>query len=88
MALLQNAPATSTRAFAGSNLPRRAVSTTVQATAAMEKLPAKFNTIARMVQMPHAFVNFNVTRPAVCQFCNKLMTPFRPAKQCKGAFTV
>jgi len=67
----------------GNNMPRRAVSTTVPATGASEQVAVKFNTIAR-VQVPHAFVNYSVTRPAVCQYCGKLMTPFRPAKHCKG----
>jgi len=41
-------------------------------------------TTARVTQVPHTFVIYNVTLPIVCQCCNKTMMPFRPAKQCKG----
>lgn len=85
--LLQNAPPASPRSSGGSSLPRRAVSTTappVSAAVSQKVPPIKYNTIARVIQVPHTFVSYNVTRPAVCQFCNKLMTLFRQAKQCRG----
>jgi len=77
---------TSPRAFSGSNMPRRAISTTVPhgTAGASEKPTNKFQTMPRLIQVPHTFVSYSVTRPAVCQFCNRLLTPFRPAKQCKG----
>ena len=87
--VLQNAvtPMSPRSATHANNVPRRAVSTTAVPTtsaASTEQLPVKYNTIARVTQVPHTFVNYSVTRPAVCQHCSKVMTPFRPAKHCRG----
>jgi len=87
LGLSQNASPSSPGAFSGNSAPRRAASAAaVHGAAPAAKIPSKYNTLTteRVIKVPHTFVNYSVTRPAVCQHCNKLLTPFLTAKQCKG----